>query len=317
MSRKYLYIVIIGFLFLAGYSQISVAFGHNELKQNANDTELKIAATSGILADFVETITGQEINPIIDFGTCPAHYDVQPEDAALIAEADIIFYHGFEGEWFETLRNENNPSAQLIMIGDLVSGPWLPPEKAKEYLTAITEKLTEIYPEKSSIFNKNLNDNCAWIDGNATLIKENFASSSYYGANTVVMEFQAMFANWLGLKVITTFGSDETCGIQEIESIVATAKENGCSLVVMNLPSGTDVGKDIATEIGAKYAIWGNFVGELESESYIDLLWKNMEAVKDPISPNSETIGINLLIPLILIIGISIIIIGMRHKRNN
>ena len=324
MFGKNRFLILITILVIAGISQITIVQCISDSQQNMNniklyesDSEINVAATSGILADFVGAIIDQKLDPIVNPGTCPAHYDIQPEDAAIVANADVIFYHGFEGEWFITLVNENNPSAKLIKVGNLVSGPWLPPPQAIKYLRTITQELVKIYPEKNLAFSANLNAYITQINENAAQIKQEFAQSSYYGANAVVMEFQAMFATWLGLNVMVTFGSDETLGAQDIESIVAEAEAKACTIVIMNLPSGTDAGKEIAREIGAKYAIFGNFVGDLNTESYIDLLRKNMEAAKEPITPGFDTIGINNILLLISIIGISIVLIGRRKMRKN
>ncbi|MHA1731782.1 MAG: metal ABC transporter substrate-binding protein [Promethearchaeota archaeon] len=279
------------------------------------ETQIKVACTSGILASFVGTIAGIEIDPIIDSGTCPAHYEVQPEDAALVASADLIFYHGFEGDWFTTLVNENNPSAQLIKMDDLASGPWLPPSQAITYLTAICQKLNDTYPSAASDFNTNLATYTSWINGNATALKEDFKASPYYQANACVMMYQSMFASWLGLNVCLTFGSDEGLSAQDIVWIVNNATRDNCTLVIMNLPSGTSAGKDLAAQIGAKYAIWGNFVGELGSTDYIDLITKNVAAVKTPVTPGENDIGIPSELSVATMMAIGIGIIFLKKKR--
>lgn len=322
MYRKHGFLILCSILIIGGISQIAIGQSINEAKLQTNnaqvnitDSDVNVAATSGILADFVGTIIGQDLEPIIDAGTCPGHYDIQPEDAAIVASADVVFYHGFEGDWFITLVNENNPTAKLIKIEDHVSGPWLPPSQATKYLRAIAQELIKIFPEKNLAFSANLNTYIGQINENAAQIKQEFAQSSYYGASAVVMEFQAIFATWLGLKVVVTFGTDESLGAQDIQTIVTEATTKQCTIVIMNLPSGTDAGKEIANEIGAKYAIFGNFAGDLGTESYIDLLWKNMEAAKDPTTPGFDSIGINNFLPLISIIGISAFIIGRKLIR--
>lgn len=316
MHRKHKVLIFISILMLVGISQMSMALAINGGNPKPNDSNIKVAVTSGILADFVGNIVDQDLDPIIDAGTCPAHYDVQPEDAALVSGADVIFYHGFEGAWFETLVDENNQDAELVLMGDLASGPWLPPLKAKEYLTAITQKLIQIYSEEEDVFNSNLNTYKTLIDEESTKIKEEFAESEYYGTNAVVMQFQAMFATWLGLNVSTTFGPDETLGAQDIVSIVTEANDKDCQLVVMNFPSGTDAGKEIASEIGAKYAIWGNFAGDLGSENYIDLIEMNMNSAKDPETPGQDLIGIDIFLPFMAIMVATVSILTIKHIKH-
>ncbi len=323
MNRKHAFLMLFSILIVTGVSQVAIGqctcstLSNDNQQLLTSDSEVRVAATSGILADFVGTLIGQHLEPIIDAGTCPGHYDVQPEDAALVANADVIFYHGFEGDWFTTLVKENNPSARLVRISDFTSDPWLPPQEAIKYLRWIAQQLIKIYPSKELTFSANLNTYMAQINEYSAQIKQEFAQSPYYGANAVVMEFQAMFATWLGLKVAVTFGPDESIGAQSLESIVSEGKAMGCSIVVMNLPSGTNAGKEIANDIGAKYAIFGNFVGDLDSKSYIDLLAKNMQAAKNPTTPALDVIGINAFLPLISIIGLSVFIIARKQLRKN
>ena len=116
--------------------------------KSLNSSQIKIAATTTLLADLVENLVGFDVEPIIEPGTCPAHYDSSPEDVTLIEDADIVFAHGFETSWLDDLlASLGKTDAKFSMMSVVGYIPWGVPGNARTFLDVIYNKLVATYPD--------------------------------------------------------------------------------------------------------------------------------------------------------------------------
>jgi len=77
------------------------------------------------------------------------------------------------------------------------------------------------------------------------------------------MQWQVPFVAWLGFNITATFPPPEQMRPADIEILVAEGKEAGVAIVIDNLQSGTEVGTELAREIGAEHVVLTNFPGAL------------------------------------------------------
>ncbi|MBW1679418.1 MAG: hypothetical protein JRJ08_04640 [Deltaproteobacteria bacterium] len=79
---------------------------------------------------------------------------------------------------------------------------------------------------------------------------------------------QAEFVKWLGLNIISTYGRQEDLSPKELLEITRIA--------IDNLQSGSNVGRQIAEDIGGRQVILTNFP---LGDSYLESLKKNVDKV--------------------------------------
>jgi len=270
--------------------------------------EVNVAVTTTTLADFVGYLVGQEIEPIINPGTCPAHYDSEPGDLVLVQEADVVFCHGFEGQWLDDLLTSANKTAAKYPLGPLVAAaPWGVPANAKRYLEVITAKLNTTYPSLADSFNTKLVEYEQLIDLRATTLQSLAQNYSLVGKKAVVMIHQYGFVNFLGLDIVANWSkSDELMSVQEVANLIVEAANAQAEIVISNLQSGTSVGAEVANELKIPHAILTNFPGSDPSAgNYTAMLSYNLLQLKAAV----ESTGNNPNSLLVVFLGLTSIIV--------
>ncbi|MCF2143213.1 MAG: zinc ABC transporter substrate-binding protein [Candidatus Heimdallarchaeota archaeon] len=312
LKKKSAFIIVLGLLLLASnVVPKSMAVNRQIDRQDVgNAVGVNVAVTTTTLADFVGAIIGKEIEPIINPGTCPAHYDSEPGDIALVQDADIVFCHGFEGQWLDDLLNSVNKSSAKYPLSPLVAGaPWGVPANAIKYLEVITAMLNNTYAGLASQFNTNLQTYSNQINAKALELQELAQNYSLLHKKAVVMIHQFGFTSFLGLDVVANWSkSDELMSVQEVAALITEAAEAQAEIVISNLQSGTNVGEEIANELGIPHAILTNFPqNDPEAANYLSMLEYNLEQIRQAFSAtgNSANSALGLFVGLASIIIIA------------
>ncbi|MFX1538527.1 MAG: metal ABC transporter substrate-binding protein [Promethearchaeota archaeon] len=289
-----------------------------QLKIPSTSTEVNVAATTTTLADFVGFIINSEVEPIINPGSCPAHYDSEPSDLELIQEADIVFCHSFEGQWLDDLLSSAGKIGAKYAINPLVNSlPWGVPANAKQYLRVITAKLNTTYPDQATQFNTQLSLYETQIDEKASNLQESAELYGLVDKKAVVMFHQIGFCNFLGLDVVGNWSkSDELMSVQDVADLITLAQSTGAELVVSNLQSGTNVGEEVSNELNIPHAILTNFPqGCPGTDTYLDMLDYNLEQLNLAINSTKKA-GLSLLGGIVgLVVTIAILPIIRRKAR--
>lgn len=303
MRRLNKFTLFVGFIILFNaFALSSIDFSNNinnisttqdfatplQLSDEDPSTNNTIAAST-VLADFASRIIYGEsgkIESIMPGGVCPAHYEVTPSDYALVETADIIFTHGFEGDyWLNPLLDAANNSEAEKIVGTLVGGaPWGVPSNAINYVTNMTAILNVTYnqPENQTKFAENAATFINDIQSNRTYLEGLAVTYGFSGVKVVCMSHQKAFLEWLGFEVIAMWTqSDELMSVGAINALIEQALQGGAQLIISNLQSGTDVGAQIAAESNAIHAILCNFPGGVpNTPTYIDMLHMNVQQLK-------------------------------------
>ena len=90
------------------------------------------------------------------------------------------------------------------------------------------------------------------------------------------MSWQKDFLEWLGLNVTYSYGPPQTLSAQDEMDVINAAMDDGVTVVVDNLQSGTSFGAKIASETGKSHVIFSNFPGAVPgTDNYLDMISYN------------------------------------------
>lgn len=243
----------------------------------ATAAQVRVVATSAVLGDLAVRVGTEEVNVtvIIPPGFCPAHYDLKPSDLLATAGADLVLYHGFE-PWIETLLARVNPKAKTLNL----KGPWNTPEALIAKAEAIAEALAELRPGAAQKFTDSVRSFSEEVRTQAGQLLQRAQELRLSEIKAIVMQWQAGFAEWLGLQVIATYPPEERLSLRDLAELVAEGKEVGVDLVIDNLQSGVSFGAKLAHALGAMHVVLTNFPGALPgTPDLLSMLATNAEAV--------------------------------------
>ncbi len=234
----------------------------------------KVAVTTSLIGSIVKTVGKDkvEVTTIVPGGMCPGHFDVKPEDIRALSDARLLLYHGFES-WIKDLVNSVENRYLLKKVIE-TKGSWMVPKNHIQIVDEITKILCEVDSVNGFWYRKNSNSFKQEIDTVRLEIEK--LSEQIQGTKVVCVEYQEEFLKWLGLKIIATYGRPSELTSRQIMGVIKKARTHDVMLVVDNLQSGKDAGKQIAEEISATHITLTNFP---LGDSYIDALKENVDEI--------------------------------------
>jgi len=238
---------------------------------------VQVVATSVVLGNIAEEVGGNAVavTVIIPPGFCPAHYDLKPSDLLAVARAELVLYHGFE-PWIETFLSRVNPDATVLAL----KGPWNTPDPLITKAETIAEALGVLRPDMAQTFTERKDAFVERVRSLAAEISERAATLRLGEIPAIVMQWQAGFAKWLGLRVVATYPPEERLSLKDLTELVAVGKDMGVMLVIDNLQSGVSFGAKLAHALGAMHVVLTNFPGALPGTAdLVSMLARNAEAV--------------------------------------
>ena len=254
---------------------------------NNNDVDEKplVVCTTTVLSSIVMDLAEDEVSVdvISSPAVCPAHYDVKPSDVEAFKHASLILKHGFE-PWVEYLKEASRSGAPVVRI----KGEWNSPEALKKIYMKVSKALKDYLGiDVSDRLDKVIES----IDLTESWLKEISKKEGFEEKPVVCMLFQKNFISFLGFKIVAVYGPPEKVSARQYESIIENATRFNAVLVIDNLQSGTEMGKKIASEVGAVEVALTNFpqvAPELNNMTQV-MKWnaqRMIEALK-----NAETMG--------------------------
>jgi len=262
------------------------------------DPPFNVVATTSLLADFASHILGEEIASIIPPGVCPAHFDPSAVEVAALAGADLVLCHGFEGWLDNLLTSANNSGAKRAVTGMLGGVTWNVPTNAINlYVPKLVDIFSTQYPANASTFAANAATYKSAIQAAVNASQAAFNASENAHASVAVMSHQEYFARWLGLKIAVVWNaSDEAMSAADIATVVEIARAQNVTIFISNNPSGTQVGADMAAEIGAAHVVLANFPGDENTTDYLSMIAQNIGRIQAAVPPSSKqnAIGIGI-----------------------
>lgn len=239
----------------------------------------RVVCSTTVLCSVVRDLAGDsvEVEVIAPPNICPGHYDVRPSDVYVVAEADLVLYHGIE-PWVEELKKASESEAPAVKV----AGGWSTPDTLKSLYSNVSKILDQYLGLNTSV---KLEKCLKAIDETAEELRRIAHERGFSGRPVVSMMFQADFLKFLGFRVIATFPPPEKVSAKLFESIVKNATESGAVLVVDNLQSGTEIGSRLASRVNAVEVALSNFPEsppELKNMTQV-MIW-NAERLSDALS---------------------------------
>jgi len=162
MDIKKLVLVAAGVLLFA-------ACGTTPPKSNGR---LRVVTTIGVLADWARQVGVDrvEVTSLLTGNESPHTYEAKPQDAALLARADVLFRVGLGLEdWLDPVI-ENSGNKKLVVVDaaagvtDVIQGDerdrtgnphiWLDPELAKAGIANLVKELVKLDPKGESLYRR-------------------------------------------------------------------------------------------------------------------------------------------------------------------
>jgi zinc transport system substrate-binding protein len=233
----------------------------------ASEVGLRVVTSTSLLAQIVERVGGDKVDVvnIIQPAQCPGHFDVKPVDIQKLADADIFFFHGWQGEKFtnDLIASADNPDLSVYIID--VKGNWMTPQVQTQAIDLITGIISQVGAENSAVFQKNAEDFKSSVTAKGDEMADRLAEAKIPGISVLCAEQQAGFAQWAGFNIVATFGRPEDMTPQLVKELVDKGIEGNVTLVIDNMQSGQDAGAGIAEELKSARVILSNFPGGYEN----------------------------------------------------
>ncbi len=154
-----------------------------------------IATSFSVLEDLVSGVAGDaaEVRSLTPLGAEVHEWELSPRNFADLSEADAFFYNGYQleqwlGQALEVLEDdvprvavapESGWPTIPIRVGDLEGSPdphlWMHPEAAARYVEVVADALSEIDPERESVYRENARELSGELRSLYEELKEEFA----------------------------------------------------------------------------------------------------------------------------------------------
>jgi len=267
----------------------------------ANTAKLKVVTTTSLIAQIVERVGGDGVDVvnILPPAQCPAHFDVEPGDIQKLADADLFIMHGFKGEKFaeELIASANNPDLTVVSLDVKASSTppnWAPPPPPANYMIPAVQReatdkvataLSQVDTENSAVYQESAKEYKNKISAKEAEIKAKLNQMNPSEVRVICGGMQARFVQWVGLNIVTTYGRPDSLTPQVVKELVDRGRAEKVTLIIDNMQSGKDAGKQIAEELGCNRIILSNFPGCFDdTETWEKAIDYNVNLILEAIS---------------------------------
>ncbi len=270
-----------------------------------------VVASASIFADMARNIGGDkiEVRSIVPIGGDPHRYEATPDDAALLAKADLILINGltFEGWINEVIDNSGSkamvklitagiqPISSQIHSGATDPHAWMDAENGLIYIRNIRDGLIAIDPQNANFYEQQharyslqlaalhqyIQFRMATIPPQHRILITSHDAFSYFGRK-------------YGLTVSAMMGVSTEADAQtsDMERVVDALEKNKVPAIfiesTINPKMLQQIAKDHGVIIGG--SLYADSVGEpgTPGESYIGMLRHNADVISTALSRKLE-----------------------------
>ena len=281
--------------------------------------KINVLATTPMLGDFLNEIGGANINLTILMPpeADPHTYDPSPQDAAKIAEADLVFYVGLKYEpsaVMKLIENTSNTESVLVEVGEYINpiefseeghddhddeegheghdhgseDPhfWFDPARVSMAVELMINKLTELDPSNEVAYKtsgdayiKELNQ----LDTTISKLIETIPSENRKIITT--HESLGYLEAKYGLEVLSTIipslSSANEISPAQLAGVLDVIEDNNVQVMFIEAEAPSVYGETIAQEADIK-VVTGLWVETLkENQSYTTWLLENVQLIVD------------------------------------
>ncbi len=227
------------------------------------ESRLKVVTSTSLLTYIVQQVAGNGVDVfnIVPAAQHPGDFDARPGDVQRLAAASLFLVHGFPGETYVPgmVAAASSPTLKVVTIS--VEGSWMTPAAQLAATDKVAAALSEIDPKNKDTYEKRAAQYETRVRAKDTEIKKKLAKADLTSLKAISSGFQAPFATWAGVKVIGTYLTPESLTPQAVKDLVDKGRTAGVNLIIDNVHSGSDAGKGLAEELGARRIILVYFPG--------------------------------------------------------
>lgn len=232
----------------------------------------RVIVTTTHLAAIVREVGRESVSvtTIIPGGMCPGHVDISPAMARQIADADMFFSHAWE-QWAQrALAGAGNPRLRTAVIK--TQGNLMVPEHNTTAAHEAAEALCGVDPSGAGRYRAHAAAYEARVLGETRSLRGRFA-----GKKAVCSQHQEQLLAWLGFEILASYGRQEDMSLKGMAGTMRAAKTGRADIVVDNIQSGANAGRQLARDLRIPHAALTNFP---QDESYLATLRDNVRALE-------------------------------------
>lgn len=269
-------------------------------------TGLRVVATTTLVGDVIHNIGGEaiQLNVLLPVGTDPHSFQPTPQDAARLADADVIFINGAGLETFlQTLLQNSGSQARMVDLSAglaLLQGSehedepatgdphvWTDPNNVLVWVKNAEQALSELDPANAALYQANaaaysqqLVELDAWIQLQISLVPAE--------RRKLVMDHQILgyFAARYGFEqvgaVIPGFNTLSEPSAQELAALEDAIRSLGAPAIFVSTDVSPALAQRVATDTSIKLV--SIYSGSLSqpggpADNYINFTRYNVSAI--------------------------------------
>ncbi len=220
-----------------------------------------IIATTSVISSVIDDISGKQIkvSTLVPAGSCPGHFDLKIGHLVTIEKKGILFAQGYE-EYLTKIKDSiKNPKFTIYIVD--VDGNWLIPANQITVYKKVADILSKLYPQKKHLYTKNITRAVKRIKITDKSAKEMIINKKMYGLPVICNSHLKDFLEYLGFKVVATYGRKEEFTPEIIRNLLTEAKNNNVKLIIDNIQAGQDTGKVLTKHLNIPHSYISNYPG--------------------------------------------------------
>jgi len=164
-----------------------------------------VLCTTTMMAAAVEAIAGDtvKIETLIPHGMCPGHFDLAPNQAKRIADAQCVLIHGWE-PFKEKIKEFRHGTSGLHVVN--VPENWMVPNVHQQAVTETGRMLKKCFPYNSKLFDKRAEKYSKEVENAAKETRKRFSDAGSGQTIVVASDMQSTFLKWAGFSVAAEYG---------------------------------------------------------------------------------------------------------------
>ncbi len=278
---------------------------------SSQNEKLNVIATASMISDMVEKIAGGnvELECIVPIGGDPHIYEATPQDARIIANADLIFRNGltFEGWLNELIENAGSKATLVTVTEDIkpiesliyqnATDPhaWMDANNGLKYITTIKNALIEVDPDHEAIYQSNYEQYYEEIEKLDQYIM-NQVQKIPEERRILITSHDAFqyYGRRYGVRLESVLGTSTDADIQtsDIIRLNRVIRENGVPAVFIESTINPKILQQLASDnhikIGGK--LYADSIGDKDSpaNSYVNMLRHNTDVIVMALSATAD-----------------------------
>ncbi len=270
----------------------------------AGNAGLSVVGTASIVGDVVAQVGGEyiDLKVLLPVGTDPHSYSPTPQDAAMLADADVVFANGAGLESFlGTLLESAGATDKLVTVSDgiaLLEGTgdehghgadphtWTDPNNVKIWVNNIQKALSTAdsknataYQSNADAYLKQLDELDGWIRGQVALIPE--------GKRSLVTDHmeQGYFAQEYSFNIVGAlipgYSTLSEPAAKDLAAIEDAIRSLGVTAVFVGNTVNPNLAERVAIDTGTQlvYIYSGSLSpADGEAATYLDYMRYNVNA---------------------------------------